>query len=159
MTKSLCSLLFFSFLYSCTHHPFPLNIFVSLCIQMQFLNKHFPTQCPGPGSSQNNSGAAPPAATRWKLPLGLYHSLLSLTLTLCVCVFALLQGVSLYLFAGVFACGSQSKRVTQRSVPLHLHSRCVLLHPSTYICMTSAPILSPLCCSVTTAPASASNCL
>lgn len=151
-----CSLLFFSFLYSCTHHPFPLNIFVSLCIQMQFLNKHFPPSAPG---------LDPVRTIVELLPLllldgnCLWAFITLCSLSLCVCVFALLQGVSLYLFAGVFACGSQSERVTHRSVPLHLHSRCVLLHPSTYICVTSAPILSPLCCSVTTAPASASNCL
>lgn len=109
-----CSLLFFSFLYSCTHHPFPLNIFVSLCIQMQFLNKHFPTQCPGPGSSQNNSGAAPPAATRWKLPLGLYHSLLSLTLTLCVCVCVTARGE--FVFICWCFCMWQSERARYPSL-------------------------------------------
>lgn len=39
--------------YACTHLPAHTNT---------LLTAHALVQCPGPGSSQNNSGAAPPAA-------------------------------------------------------------------------------------------------
>lgn len=106
-----------------------------------------PAQCPGPGSSRNNSRAAPPAATRWKLPL----DLLSLS-ELCVCLHA--RGVC------VLVCMCQQTRTCYPALyPITLHSRSILLHPATNMYVTSPSILSPLCCSVTTAPASASDCL
>lgn len=42
--------------------------------------------CPGSGSSQNNSGVAPPAATRWKLPLSQ-----SVCMHMCGCVYVCLH--------------------------------------------------------------------
>lgn len=59
---------------------FPLSIFVSVGIEQTPPPKST-AHCLRPGSTQNNSGAAPPAACRQKLPLGLTIPLWAL----CVC--------------------------------------------------------------------------
>lgn len=51
--------------------------------QTYFEHTHSPAQCSGPGSSQNNSGAAPPAAANWELPVGLI-SFSKLCVRVCV---------------------------------------------------------------------------
>lgn len=116
----------------------------------RFLNTYCPVQCPGPGSSQNNSGAAPPAATRWKLPLGPI-SFSGLCVCACACIGR--DGV-------LVECMCQPVCTCYPTLrPITLHSGSILLHPATNMYVTSPSILSPLCRSGTSAPASASNCL
>lgn len=61
----------------------------------------------------------------------------------------------------LLSCGCMQPTCTYNPA-LHLvtlHSRSILLHPATNMYVTSPSILSPLRCSVTTASASASDCL
>lgn len=86
----------------------------------------------------------------------LYDSLCSVCV--CVCCCACKRWVCLW----VFACASQRAHVAQLCIPIPSHYTvglfCCIL-PQICMCVTSPSILSPLCRSVTTAPASASDCL
>ena len=77
----------------------------------------------------------------------------------CVCVRACVR-VWLSMLVCVCVCVCQSACTCYPALhPITLHSRSFLLHPATNMYVTSPSILSPLCRSVTTAPASASDCL
>ncbi len=82
----------------------------------------------------------------------LYHSLS------CVCAPVRVRREFACLFAGVCIC-QPACTCNPALHPITLHSRSILLHPATNMYVTSPSILSPLRCSVTTAPASASDCL
>lgn len=104
-----------------------------------------PAQCPGPGSSHNNSGAAPPAATRWKLPLGLssFSELcVCLYMNECVCACVWMSRGRVRIGGCVLVCVCQPYPSLH---PITLHSRSILLHPATNMYVTSPSILSLLC--------------
>lgn len=81
-----------------------------------------------------------------------YHSLGSVPVPVHV------KGEFVCSFAGVCMC-QPACTCYPALHPITLHSRSILLHPATNMYVTSPSILSPLCFSVTTAPASASDCL